>query len=504
MTTAGIASARATPRVAGAAAQLRGRDLRLALVAVVYTVLQLVLVSPGHPLAWDESIYFSQVDPRSPAAFFSAPRSRGVTLLGAPVALFTSDPTAIRVFLAVLSGLALFASFAVWRRLIGGGTTALAALLFATLWVSLDYGPELMPNLWVAFAAVAATGLFLRTVREGPDARLLLGIGFAVGWATLVRANDGVYLALPLLVAAAAVRSWRRPAVAAAITGGLAAGLVEWVIEAYVRFGGVLERLSDAAGVEGGMGVSWNLGHVLRSANGPVLCRPCTTGEGPAWADLWAVAIPVLAAVALVVAARLGRRPLATAALPAVCALSLSASYLFMINYSAPRFFLPAFALLSLPIAALLTRGLRAARNAPTPARIAACVLVGGLLLANMAEQQVVLRHQVDAAVRDNGQYRALGLALNRIGIKPPCLVAGETQPVAYNARCASSISSDVHTDASAASGPAVIRAAEHENVAILVGPGGSAPDYAPGWRRVALHGSPLVKGWSAYVPPTR
>ncbi len=132
----------------------------------------------------------------------------------------------------------------------------------------IDYGNQVMPNLWVAFGAVAAVGLFLRATKEGPRPGYLVGLACAVGWVTLVRAPDGALLALPLLAAVVWVRAWRRPALATAVVGGLAAELTEWVIESYVRFGGVTQRLADSSVIEGGMRLTWNVGNALRSANG--------------------------------------------------------------------------------------------------------------------------------------------------------------------------------------------------------------------------------------------
>lgn len=496
MTLAGTFAAPA----AGAVVPRARRDPRPALVAAFYTLLQLVLAAPGRSLAWDESIYFSQVDPRSPAAFFSAPRSRGVTLLGAPVAAFTSDPLAIRVFLAVLSGLALYGAFAIWRRLVGPGTSALAALLFATLWVSVEYGSQMMPNLWVAFGAVAAAGFLLRTVREGPRAGLLLGLGACVGWTTLVRAPDGVWLALPLLVSAVVLRA--RPRVAAAVALGVAAGMAEWIAEAYVRFGGVTERLADSSAIEGGMGLSWNIGNALRSADGPLLCRPCDSPyPSPAYAAWW-LALPVLSLAAAFLAVRAGRK--AAALVPMACAASLSVPYLFLIPYAAPRFLLPAYALLALPIAAMTTRGLKAVRTARTPARVTAAVLAVAALAFHGYIQERILHRQIASAQRMVGHYRAVADAIRRVGIRPPCLVAGNTQPIAYDAGCASSATSYLRTDDSRPSPADVLRAARTRSVAVLIGPTDPPPSYAHGWQRRALTGSSEVAGWSVYVPPGR
>ena len=58
----------------------------LAAVAGAFTLAQLVLVRPDLGLGWDETVYASQVSGHVPAAFFSAPRARGISLLVSPIA----------------------------------------------------------------------------------------------------------------------------------------------------------------------------------------------------------------------------------------------------------------------------------------------------------------------------------------------------------------------------------------------------------------------------------
>lgn len=77
--------------------------LALAVVAACYTLIQLVFLTKVG-LGWDESVYASQVAHGVPPSDFSAPRARGVPLLLAPVAIFTASATALRVYLALLSG----------------------------------------------------------------------------------------------------------------------------------------------------------------------------------------------------------------------------------------------------------------------------------------------------------------------------------------------------------------------------------------------------------------
>ncbi|MFD0442628.1 glycosyltransferase family 39 protein [Streptomyces indonesiensis] len=180
-------------------------------VALAYAAAQLALVVPHLGLGWDETVYLSQVDPHRPAAYFSAPRSRGISLLAAPVLAVTDSTTVLRIVLALLSAAALYAAYRVWQPLLGPGRTALAALLFAGLWTTLLYGPQAMPNLWVALSAVAAVGWFLRAAHPPAGRRALLGLGAMVAAATCFRFSDGVWLVLPLLAACAIVPAWRRP-----------------------------------------------------------------------------------------------------------------------------------------------------------------------------------------------------------------------------------------------------------------------------------------------------
>lgn len=75
--------------------------------------------------------------------------------------LVTDDFRAVRTYLALLSGASLVAAYWPWLRQRGRPAAPLAAGIFAVLWPTVFYGPEAMPNLWVAFAAVAAVGWFL-------------------------------------------------------------------------------------------------------------------------------------------------------------------------------------------------------------------------------------------------------------------------------------------------------------------------------------------------------
>ncbi|MEV5608070.1 hypothetical protein [Streptomyces sp. NPDC052225] len=455
-------------------------DAWLALAAALYLISQLaftVLPLGRHGLGWDEAVYVSQYDPRTPAAFFSAPRSRGISLLTAPVVAVTDSTIALRLALAVLSSAALYAAFRVWRPLVGARTTAFAALLFGSLWIATLSGAMAMPNLWVAFGAVGAVGWFLRG-----GGWWLAGCVAAVA---LFRAPDAVWLVLPLAAYAVAVRDRRRllPYLAA----GLAAGLAQWVVEAYVRWGGVAERLRVSSATEGDMGLHLNLGTVWRSVNGGLLCRPCTAGapHHPELA-LWWLALPLLTAAAVYVAVR--ERCPARTLLPVACAASLSVPYVLLIGYSAPRFLLPAYALLSLPIAVLLRR-----LRHPRPLAVAAATAIA----LQLATQYVVLDHMAASTAATNARYAAAAHGLRTMGVTPPCLVTGpRALPVGYAAGCAPAQTQGNNMSTTRA---ALLHRATRVPTAVLTEPGQHPPKFARRWTPYEL---PHTGGWTAWKAP--
>src|SRR3954453_12941998 len=133
------------------ARRIRPRPAGWALLAtaVAYGLSQVQVWRVG--LGWDESIYLSQVSRVAPAAYFSAPRARGITWLAAPLQLVSPSVLELRIYLSVLSALALFVVFRIWFAVIAPFAAVIAALGFGDLWVTRFYGAELMPNMWVAF-----------------------------------------------------------------------------------------------------------------------------------------------------------------------------------------------------------------------------------------------------------------------------------------------------------------------------------------------------------------
>ncbi len=466
----------------------------LAAAAAAFSLAQVLAVSPHTGLSWDETVYVSQVSGHAPAAYFDAARARGVPLLVAPVTLLTSSVAALRVYLALASGLALAGALWTWRRSRPAWLLALAAVAFGGLWVALYYGPQAMPDEWVALSSLAAAGFFTRAVRADGTAasaaggrwRALAGLAGCLAAAALFRPGDAAYLAAALMLAVLLVPGWRRWDVLGCVIGGTAAGAAEWVAEAYLRFGSPLHRLHLASAEQGGLGFHLAIWDQLRALNGPTLCRPCTIGWRYPELSLWWLALPVIVAAGLLAARRAGR--LRSSALAAACGLALAAQYLFGIGYAAPRFLLPAYALLAIPVADCLGWLVREARPS---VRQAAAPAVVAVLLIHLLVQQVVLAHEAAGTVTFHRDYQRIAAELGRLGVRPPCLIQGEQFiPIAYLAGCASA-------------GQAAAARAAGQPVAVLEYRWQRPPGYARHWRRHRLPGTRILK-LVAYLPPAR
>ncbi|MGX1479613.1 UNVERIFIED_CONTAM: hypothetical protein RKD50_008421 [Streptomyces canus] len=464
------------PSVTSGASRRAGGGLSIAAVAAAFTLAQLVLVRPGMGLGWDETVYVSQVGVQAPAAFFSAPRARGVSLLVAPIASWSTSTELLRVYLAVLSGIGLHLALRAWRGLFPVRVLAVGGALFASLWVTLFYGPQAMPNYWVAVGALGAVGCFLRA-RHSP--RALWGVVAGVALMAWMRPTDAVWVALPLLVAAAV---GRLPRSALALVAGLVAGGAQWVIEAYVSYGGLAERLLEASRIQGGLGGHFAVDDQLRSLSGRTLCRPCTGPLPEAAVMVWWFVLPLLAAVGLVVAVRARRT--GRTLVPLVCATTAAVPYLFMIGYAAPRFLLPAYALLAIPVADALFH------LATTPAgrrRPVVATLLAAGLLAHLAVQYAVLERTVRRTTDDHRDWARTAAELHRLGVRPPCLLTGHLSiPVAYYTGCSSAAPRGHNANSTVAE---ILRTSRRIPVAALTRPDGPPPAFARDWQTLPAAG---------------
>jgi hypothetical protein len=449
-----------------------GTPSAIAVVAGAFTATQLLLVPPAMGLGWDEIVYVSQVGDHAPPAFFSAPRARGVSVLVAPIASWSSSTALLRVYLAVLSGLALYLALRTWRGLFPARVLATGGVLFATLWVTLFYGPSAMPNYWVAVGGLIAVGCFLRARADDRDRAALWGLAASAALMALMRPTDAVYVTAPLLVLALAGRRWRPLAV---LVAGLTAGGAQWVVEAYLGHGGLAQRLADASRIQGGLGWHFAVDDQLRGLIGRTLCRPCTGPLPNPAVYLWWFALWALAAVAVAVAVR-ARRPLPTV-LPLACAVTAAVPYLFMIGYAAPRFLLPAYALAAIPVADALWRLVTTPRGAWRP--VAAAVVVLGLA-GHLAVQWAILDRTVHRTVDDRRAWARTAGELHRLGVRPPCLLTGHTAiPLAYYTGCSSAATGGNNANITV---PAILDATRRIPVAALGTSSGAPPSYARSW----------------------
>ncbi|WP_181785175.1 hypothetical protein [Streptomyces phytophilus] len=455
-------------------------------MAVTFALAQLALVRPGMGLGWDESVYVSQISGHAPAAFFSAPRARGISLLVAPIAAWSSSTPLLRVYLAVLSGIGLWLALRAWRGLLPAKVVALGGALFASLWVTLFYGPQAMPNYWVAIGALAGVGCFLRAQADRARRAPVWGLAAAGALMALMRPMDAAWVGLPLLLAPLVVRQWRYGRLPVALAAGLAAGAAAWVIEAYTGYGGLGRRLHDASLIQGRL--SWNVAvdDQMRSQNGRTLCRPCTGGMPNPVVFAWWFVFSVLAAVGLAVAVR-ARRAAGAAALPLACAAAAAFPYLFLIGYAAPRFLLPAYALLAIPAAyglVLLVQATPSHAWRATAVTLAAVVLAGHLVV-----QLTVLHQLVDRTTESHRDWARTAGALNRAGVRPPCVLTGDEAiaphiPIAFSAAC-SSADTDGHNGNTTAA--ALAREAGRIPVAVLT-TRTAPPAFARDWRLIHVH----------------
>ncbi|GII91171.1 hypothetical protein [Sinosporangium siamense] len=484
----------AKTRRVGAWAAAHPWHLALAGVAACSTLISLLLTS-RLGLGWDESVYISQVARGVPSTHFSAPRARGVPLLVSPVAAFTSSPLAIRIYLSVISGLGLFLAYWIWLRLRPGPGVPLAAAMFAGFWVSMFYANAAMPNTWVAYCGVAGIGLWclaerpavpLGGARGSHRERLnLMGLVAVFAAASLLRPTDASWLALPLL---AYGLLGRRTRATAAVAAGLSIGWAEWITEAFLTYGGPVARLK-AAGTQNMTGLTFSLPDHLRALNGPLLCRfGLNCGDVPLEHLAWFAALPVLAALG-VWATRRREFVLALAA-----GLSLAFSYFFTVGYAAPRFLLPAYALLALPVAA----GLKVLwRGRWRAVRVFTAVGLGCYFALQGASLVVYVAH----THADRIPNARVATALRALGLRSPCFLYGHhAVQIGYLARCSSL---GVVNHYGGAEVPAALRAAMAAGawVGVITTASTLPAPFLTSWTPVSLPVAAEEK-WRVFLPP--
>lgn len=401
------------------------RDQRLAgraliLVGIAYLAAQLGLFTLSRPPRWDEAVYLSQVIPGMEAVFFVASRARGVPLLVAPVTALGGSIGDVRLYLEVLSTIAMTATYRTWVPVVGLAAP-LAALVYSFSWLGLVSGSEVMPNHWAAILGLAAAGSIARRF-QGDGTRHVVLASAVLATMALVRPTDATILAGVIAIVVLSFRRdlWR---ILVPLGLGLALGWLPWVVEMAVRFDGPANALRAAA-------AGRHFASVQVAEN---LIRHATyvggKGSGtPIAGMMWWGLVVTMAIAALA----LRRRGAARSAilLCALGALAFAVGYIVFVP-ALPRFLLPAYALASVPFATgcvSLLRGGTASR------------IVGGTVLALMIPWVIWQSIVADDQERGSGSHVAfrVGTTIRERANGRPCFfVSPRDYPqVAVASRC--------------------------------------------------------------------
>jgi hypothetical protein len=408
----------------------------LVVVGLGYLVVQLLAFSLDRPPSWDEAIYLSQVAPGAEALPFVPSRARGITFLALPVLQLGGSLLQLRIFLAVASAVALTGAFRMWARVIGFGAVA-AAVLFAGAWPALFYGSELMPNLWVAIIAVAATAVLGRRLARGEGRYDELVAGGLVAVAAMIRPLDAVVLTAALALLPFAVRratvSW-----VAFLGLGLAAGWGPWLGEMTGRFGSPAEAFAAAArlGHTGRWSLFENVRQYLALSDGPSI-GPVANPDVPASGVLWLLGLAILVTLGLRPATSRGL--LASLVVPMAAGVALATEYVVFTDAQAPRFLLPALALLTIPAGFRLASMLVRARDPEGSPAARVAPIVAAALVVGWGISQFVVATRVEAGVTEQrASAQRVGVGIRELAARQPCLVYSEANfpIVGYAAGC--------------------------------------------------------------------
>jgi hypothetical protein len=397
----------------------------IVVVGLASLIAQLLAFSLDRPPSWDEAIYLSQVAPGAAPLPFVPSRARGITFLAAPVLQLGGSLPQLRLFLAIASAAALIAAFRKWVPIIGFGAVA-AAVLFAGAWPVLFYGSELMPNLWVALIAVAATAVLARRLADGEVRYDELVAGGLVALAALIRPLDAVVLTAALILLPIAVRRATVPWVAHLVLG-LVAGWAPWLVEMTARFGSPIEAFAAAArlGHAGHWALFENARQYLALSDGPSI-GPVPNPDIPVSGLLWLIGLAVLIGLGVRAASR--RNLLPSLVIPTTAGFALAAEYIVLTDAQAPRFLLPAMSLLTIPAGIGLVSILAGIRDRERVepvwfvARAAFAIVVIAWLLV-----QLGIATRVEAgAIDQRASAERAGLEVHVLSAGEPCHVYTE------------------------------------------------------------------------------
>lgn len=456
----------------------------LAAVSAAFTLAVLLFTPLRIPLAWDESVYASQISRHLPIMPWAAPRGRGMPLLVAPVTLLTGSVVALRVYLALLCGVALFLALLAWGGLRPAGELALAGVLFGSVWITQLEASQVLAELWLAISTLAAVGLFLQFVTSG-NRKLLVPLAITMGLTSLVHGpTDGVFIVVPMVAGLFLVADWRkhrRPALAALVIG-LTIAIGEWCVEAFMYFGDPLSRLREAA--HEGSGFGFFLGRYFTTL---------VSGGDRSALTVWWIVFLALAVLGLWADRRVGGLAWRSAALASACGLASLAQYALFLPVPKMRYLLSLLALWAIPAAGGMAWLTRNSREKARAARMAAAVI---FLIAGLTMQHLVLNSAVrseQAALRKVAQVVA---DLRHLGVRPRCDIIAmrdlNSMPVAFYLNCRHFF----FTPAAVRTVIAADSAAAAQQI-VLARRGGPVPPILAHWTKVRLSRTSEV----AYIP---
>ncbi|MEM8707586.1 MAG: hypothetical protein AAGE98_14070 [Actinomycetota bacterium] len=375
-------------------------------VAAITFVAVVAWSDVGRFYLWDEAVYASQLSGSHEPVEWRSQRAPGVVYLVAPVTLLTDSIVAVRLWLGIAGSLATAAAFAVWHRSVGSAAL-IAHVLFVTTGLVAIYLTELFPNLWFALAALAAVGLVVDRTAMPP--RLVATVAALVGAASLLRPSEAV--ALAVMVGAVLVLRLGTRALPSLlwIGAGYLVGITPWLIRSFTTFGGPLERLDDArsrVGTEPGVRIL----DMVRLLDDPFGNHRDGVEILSVGVGLWFLVWMGCAIVGAVRSPRLA----SPVVIALASALALAVPFAFFKEHPAPRFLLPAIALLAIAAGAGLQRLSGTTRRA-----VLAGVVLSVLVIAQFRVYDDF--REINQVARS--RYLALGTQVDVLADGEDCLV---------------------------------------------------------------------------------
>lgn len=304
-------------------------------IAVIGLVFALTTEDLDRFYRWDEAVYASQFSAVVEPAGWGPQRSPGMAYLVAPVTLLTDSAFALRLWVATLGSITCALGFWIWSCSIGIAGAAGHGLFIASGLVVV-YTTEIYPNIWLAHAGLITVGL---AVGPWKSRRWMAALAMAACVAGAFRPAEAFVVVAVAVIALFATH--RRGAVAPAFGTaiGYIVGVMPWVARSFFSFGGPLDRLRGASNAAGPSG-ELRLREALLMLDNPY--------GGQAVNEMLATAVVlwlggILFAACLAIFQTHSWRHPVTSAL--VGALALASPFLLKSD-PAPRFFLPALALL--------------------------------------------------------------------------------------------------------------------------------------------------------------